>query len=333
MDIDSYILQHSGQWDRLAELAAQRRLSGVEADELVELYQRVGTQLSLVQASAYDPVLEARLTSVLANARAAINGGNVAVLSAVGVFFGAVFPAAVYRLRWLSVAVALATIAIAVLMAYRVLDVPGLADSILSPAQQNQLVNHDFADYYTENPSGDFAFLVWVNNARVSAIAISLGVLVLPLAVVLFQNAFSLGVTAGLMALYGRLDVFFLLILPHGLLELTAVFIAGAAGLNVAWAWISPGARSRTRALATEGRTGAAVALGLVLVLAVSGVLEGFLTGSPLHPILRVIIGAVVWIGFLIYVGVLGRRAIQAGYNGDIDPKARSAEVPTEAAL
>lgn len=333
MDIDSYILQHSGQWDRLAQLAAKRRLSGVEADELVELYQRVGTQLSLVQASAYDPVLEARLTTVLANARAAINGGNVAVLNALGVFFGAVFPAAVYRLRWLAVGVAAVTIAVSILMAYRVLDVPGLANSLLPAAQQEQLVNHDFADYYTENPSGDFAFLVWVNNARVSAIAISLGVLVLPLVLVLYQNAFSLGATAGFMALYDKLDVFFLLILPHGLLELTAVFIAGAAGLNVAWAWISPGKRTRVRALATEGRTGAAVALGLVLVLAVSGALEGFLTGSPLHPVLRVIIGALVWIGFLVYVGVLGRSAIRAGYTGDIDPKAQSSEVPTEAAM
>src|SRR5699024_11669474 len=63
----------------------------------------------------------------------------------------------------------------------------------------------------------------------------------------------------------GHLDVFFGLILPHGLMELTAIFIAAAAGLKLFWAWVSPGPRTRSRALAEEGRALFTVALGLVV--------------------------------------------------------------------
>jgi hypothetical protein len=51
VDLDSYILRHGPQWDRLNELTQRRRLSGVEADELVDLYQRVATHLSVVRSS------------------------------------------------------------------------------------------------------------------------------------------------------------------------------------------------------------------------------------------------------------------------------------------
>lgn len=333
MDIDSYIVEHRDQWDRLATLSGRRRLTGEESDELVDLYQRVGTHLSVVRAAAYDPALEAKLSSLLGNARAAINGTSVPMVASIGRFFGAVFPAAVYRNRWLIIATAAASLAVVVLLAFRVINEPGLADSVLSHSEQQQLVDHDFATYYTENPNADFAFGVWVNNARVAAVCISMGIAIVPLLLVLWSNMANLGIIAGFMLLHGRGDVFYGLILPHGLLELTAVFVAAGTGFRLAWAWISPGLRSRGQALAEEGRAGAGVALGLVVVLLVSGVLEGFLTPSTLPAWARITIGALVWAVFVAYVWILGRRAIRAGWTGDLDVSDRSATVPTEAAV
>ena len=63
---------------------------------------------------------------------------------------------------------------------------------------------------------------------------------------------------------HGRGALFFGLILPHGLLELTAVFVAAGVGLRLFWAWVAPGPRTRAPALAQEGRAAAAVAIGLV---------------------------------------------------------------------
>ena len=79
-----------------------------------------------------------------------------------------------------------------------------------------------------------------------------------------------------------RTSLFFGLILPHGLLELTAVFVAAAVGLRLFWSWVEPGPRTRLQAFAAEGRTAVAIAIGLVVVLLVSGVIEGFVTPSGL---------------------------------------------------
>ena len=92
----------------------------------------------------------------------------------------------------------------------------------------------------------------------------------------------NLGVGIGLMSSAGRLDTFLGLILPHGLLELTAVFVAAGTGLRLGWTVIDPGPRTRRTALAEEGRAALGMAIGLALVLFVSGAIEGFVTPSGL---------------------------------------------------
>ena len=103
---------------------------------------------------------------------------------------------------------------------------------------------------------------------------------------------------------HDRGELFWGLILPHGLLELTAVFVAGGVGFRLFWSWVEPGDRSRGQALAHEGRTAATVALGLVAVLLVSGVIEAFVTPSGLPTWARVGIGILAEIGFFAYVFV-----------------------------
>src|SRR5215210_7654489 len=130
MDLDSYILRHSAEWDRLTELTAKRTdLTGAEADEVVDLYQRVATHLSVVRSTAFDPVLEARLSALVASARAIITGVSVPLWRTVGRFFAAGFPAAVYRARRWWIPVALINVAVVVLIAWRVINTPGLAES------------------------------------------------------------------------------------------------------------------------------------------------------------------------------------------------------------
>ena len=70
------------------------------------------------------------------------------------------------------------------------------------------------------------------------------------------------------------------------------------------------------------------VALGLVVVLAVSGVVEAFVTPSGLPTAARIGIGGLVWAAFLTYVGVLGRRAAAAGETGDVRAELAGDEAP-----
>ncbi len=167
--------------------------------------------------------------------------------------------------------------------------------------------SQDFADYYRSAPAQDFAARVFTNNALVAAQAILYGALLgLPIPYVLLQNALNVGVSGGLMVANGRGALFFGLVLPHGLLELTAVFVASGLGLKLGWTVVDPGRRTRTAALAQEGRALVAGALGLALVLLVSGVVEAFVTPSGLPTAVRVGIGALLEAAFLAYVLVLG---------------------------
>lgn len=319
MDLDPFVAAHRAEWARLEELCRRRRLTGAEADELVTLYQRTATHLSLVQSSAPDPALVSRLSQLVASGRAAVTGASGASWTDVSRFVTVSFPVAVYRARawWISIGVA--TLLVSTVIGFWVATNPDVVNALASPEDLDQLVNGDFEDYYSSNPAGSFAFRVWTNNAWVAAQALIFGALLcLPGVWILWQNALNLGLVGGLMAAGGRLDLFFGLITPHGLLELTAVFVAGGAGIRLGWQIVSPGPRPRSVALAEEGRTTLTIALGLVVVLLVSGVVEAFVTPSPLPTWARIALGALVWIAFLVYVFVLGRRADRVGDIGDL---------------
>ncbi|TDD73030.1 stage II sporulation protein M [Jiangella aurantiaca] len=330
MDLDAFVAAHRAEWDRLEQLVRRRgRLTGPETDELVALYRAASTHLSTLRSAAPDPVLLGRLSALVARARTAIAGAHDPGWRDVVRFLTVGFPAAVYLNRrwWIGAALAFAVVSVAV--AWWVAANPSVQASIGAPEEIRQLVEHDFEDYYSENPAGSFAARVWVNNAWVAAACLALGVFLgIPVVYVLWTNAVNVAASAGLMAAAGRLDVFFGLITPHGLLELTAVFVAAGAGLRLGWTVVDPGPRSRGEALAETGRATLGMALGLAGVLLVSGVIEAFVTPSGLPTWGRIAIGVLAEVLFLAYVWVYGRRAVLAGEVGDIDRSARADTLP-----
>ena len=328
MDIDAFITARAPEWARLEALCRRRRPSADEADELVLLYRRVATHLALVQSRTPDPALAARLSGLLARARAAAVGrSRSSGWAALGRGVTVTFPAALYRTwRWW-VGMGAANIAIAAAMMLWLREHPERLNRLLSSDAVRQLVDRDFRDYYSEHPARAFAAHVWTNNALVSAVALFLGVTLVGTLYTMWQNTLNLGVVGGAMLGAGKAHVFFGLILPHGMLELTAVFIAGGVGLRTGWAWVAPGPLPRSRALAEAGRLAGVVALGLAGVLLVSGVIEAFVTPSGLPTAARIAIGTAAELAFLSYVFVLGRRAARAG-EPDLPAEARADELP-----
>src|SRR6188474_3426056 len=294
-------MAHQAQWQRLEELTGRRRLTGAEADELLDLYQRVSTHLSVVRSASPDPSVVTYLSALLARARGASVGARTSTWADLLGFFTRTFPAALYRSRWWWGTTALASVALAALVAWWSVNHPEVWTNRMTPAEIQAYVGTDFENYYSEFPHGEFGTLVWVNNARVAALCIALGVLGLPVVWLLATNVVNVGVAAALMLSYDRGPLCFGLILPHGLLELTAVFVAGGVGLRLFWSWIEPGDRSRPQAIAREGRTAGTVALGLVAVLLVSGVIEAFVTPSGLPTWARVGIGITAEAAFMTY--------------------------------
>ncbi len=321
MDVDAFVLTHRGTWDRLDQLVKRRRsLTGAEVDELVELYQRVSTHLSIVRSASSDALLIGRLSSLIARARSVVTGAHAPLSRAFTRFWTVSFPVVAYRSWrwWLGTAVVF--FAVVVALAWWVAGNPEVQSAVGTPSDIDELVNHDVGSYYSEHPAAAFALQVWVNNSWVAAQCIAMSVVLgLPIPIMLFQNAANLGVIAGLMFQAGKGGVLLGLLAPHGLLELTAVFLAGASGMRLGWSVISPGDRPRGQVLAEQGRAVMSVAVGLVGVLLVSGLIEALVTPSPLPTFVRVGIGIVAEVAFLSYVVYFGRRAAMAGETGDIE--------------
>ncbi|MEO7122160.1 MAG: stage II sporulation protein M [Lacisediminihabitans sp.] len=318
MDLDAYSAAHRDEWDELARLGSKRGFSGSEADSLIEHYQSGATQLSAIKTTSGQSVQGDRLSLGLSRARLRFTGASANVLSQLPRFFGAQLPAALFRIRWLSLAVTAATIAIAALYFFWALNTPGVLAHLGTAAEQQQYADHDFVSYYSNHPAASFFGRVWTNNAWLAAGCVAFGITGVYAPYMLFQNAQSLGMSGALMAHNGQLDTFFLYIAPHGQLELYSVFVAGAAGLAIFWSWISPGARTRGQALAEEGRSLITVAIGLIFSLLVSGIIEGFVTGQPWPWPVKIGIGVAAISAFLFYQWGVGRWAVRAGETGDL---------------
>lgn len=331
MDLDAFVTEHQGEWDRLRRLAGKpkRRLTAAEVDELVTLYHRTATHLSMVRSRSPDPAVVAWLSRLVLQARAALTPSGGFSLAGMRRFLFVSFPGEVCRSAGWWVGAAALFVALSGIRMAVVADEP---ERFLPPQEIDRIVDHAFEAYYSTFQPQNFALMVWTNNAFIAAVCLASGVLIVPVLLVLWYNLDSIGLVGGVMIGNGRADIFFGLILIHGLLELTAILIAAGVGLRIGWAWIAPGPdRSRTRALAERARSGMVVALGLGLVLLLSGLIEAFVTPAPLPIPVKLVVGAVVWLGVLAYLVGFGVRAIQADESADVDPLDRPAPVPTEA--
>ncbi len=318
MDLDAFVAAHQPAWLRLEELSSRHRLSGAESDELTELYTQVATHLSVIRSGAPDAGVIAYLSALLAKARTRSGSARALTRAALADAVVHRFPAALYRTRrWWITTMAVSYALTAVMTAW-LLAHPQVESAMLSPEQVDQIVSNDFAGYYSESAASHFAAQVWTNNAWVAALCVAFGVFGLPVIYVLWQNMLNLAVMASIMIRHDRGSLFFGLVTPHGLLELTAVFVAAGTGLRLMWAWVVPGPRTRGQSLAAEGRSAGGVVLGLAVILLISGIIEGFVTPSGLPTWARIGIGVLAETLFFAYVFVLGRRAYRAGHTGDV---------------
>jgi uncharacterized membrane protein SpoIIM required for sporulation len=290
----------------------------------VRLHLRTSSHLSTARTHLRDEELTAYLSQVVARSAAVVHGSRPRSLRTLVLAVRDTFPAAVWHAR-LPIAVSTGVFLAAFLaMTVWLAASPEAVDAFFpDPEQRQQLLEEDFEAYYSSEPGTTFAVRVFTNNAGVGILAFGAGIAAgVPTLLVLAFNGINVGLAGGLFHASAQAATFWTLILPHGLLELTAVFIAGGAGLRLGWAVVSPGDRTRRRALAEEGRRAVVIVIGLVGVFAVAGALEGYVTPAPWPSSVRVGVGAAVWGAFLVYVVGQGRSAARRGLTGALGEEA-----------
>jgi uncharacterized membrane protein SpoIIM required for sporulation len=145
---------------------------------------------------------------------------------------------------------------------------------------------------------------IFVNNIRVSFLAFALGVTFgIGTVIVLVFNGAMLGTLTGLAVGAGNGTTLFTLVVAHGVLELSVIAIAAAAGMAMGWSMLVPGNLPRSQSLARSGRHAVEVVLGTVPWFIIAGLIEGFVTPAGFGPtvagIVGVIAGGIYW--FLVW--------------------------------
>ena len=249
-----------------------------------------------------------------------MTGAHTPAWCSVGRFAAVSFPAMAYRVRWWWLATAAGTLLVAFVIGWWIARSPSVQASLLPPDGRQAASEQSVPELLLAVRGHLF------RGGRLDAQRLcrrTVADLRDPAGradpVLLFENALNIGADGGFMFAHGRGVEFFALILPHGMLELSAVFLGAAAGLRLGWKIIDPGPLTRDQALARAGRETVTLAVGMVVMLLTSGVIEAFVTPSPLPTWARIGIGACAEAVFLCYVIVLGRRATRAGLSPDIE--------------
>jgi uncharacterized membrane protein SpoIIM required for sporulation len=188
----------------------------------------------------------------------------------------------------------------------------GLAPSAYQSVTQPRPDGQDLGVSVDEQ--SDLAARIFTNNIQVSFLAFAGGILLgLGTLYLLIQNGIMLGAVAGLAIGAGNGRPFFELVVAHGVLELSCIVVAGAAGLRLASAIVDPGTRPRMDALRTEARAAVEIVLGTAVWLVVAGLVEGFLTpaGKGLAVVLVVGLGlGVLFWGLILWRGAPERPTV-----------------------
>jgi uncharacterized membrane protein SpoIIM required for sporulation len=150
--------------------------------------------------------------------------------------------------------------------------------------------------------------LIMTNNLQVSFLAFSGGMLLgLFTLYVLVMNGLSLGVTLGLMQVYGHAAPLWEFVIGHGVLELSVITMAGGSGLLIGYAMLHPGLLSRKDALVVAAQKSIRLLLGSAPLLVVAGIIEGLVSPSEIIAPIKYSIGITSGILLYSYVFLAGR--------------------------
>jgi uncharacterized membrane protein SpoIIM required for sporulation len=285
-------VEREATWQRLDELlnrVEKRSPSALSDDDMLAipvLYRATLSSRSVARATALDQALIRYLEALSARAYFFVYGTRTTLMQRIGEFFVHSWPASV-RSIWRETVVAMAITLIGVFGAYFLVqsdpafffsfvpqELAGGRDPGASPAELRAAL---YQDVDPDDALGVFATFLFTHNSQVSLFAFALGIaFCLPSVFLLAYNGCTLGAMFAIYTAHGLGFEFAAWIFVHGVTELFAIILAGAAGLRVGWSVAYPGALSRLEAAEQAGRQGGVVMIGVIIMLLIAGLLEGF---------------------------------------------------------
>ncbi len=290
-----------------------RALSPEEIFELGRLYRATTSDLAYAHGRGFDSALLEYLNRSVARAHAHVYAGAPeSSIKRVADFYAVTFPREFRRsLPYIAICTAITvacTVVAYVLVRNNPADVYALLPKLLVPETiRKSLHDSNFAVDPSFAPA--MSAMIVANNVKVAIIAFAGSVTLGALTVYIIAfNGLMLGGFGALFTNAGFGGDYWATIAPHGIIELTAIQIAGAAGLLIAAGALYPGRRRRRDLIVANAKRAGTLILGVASMLIVAGTIEAFVSPRRLPESVRVAVGLFTAVLLIFYFTSAGRR-------------------------
>lgn len=315
--------EREADWARLEELLdklerkSPRRLSDTDLIDLPRLYRATLSSLSIARATSLDASLVGYLEALSTRAYFALYSAREPWGRQVKAFFTTHWPRAVRAIAW-ELLLSTALLLLSAVAAYHLVRTDPAWYSAMIPPElaSGRDMNASAATLREslygkpgEAPLEIFATSLFTHNSQVAILAFALGFLfAIPTIILAVQNGATGGAMFAAFVPHGLGWGLFAWLMIHGTTEIAAIAIASAAGIHIGRAVAFPGDRSRMAAAAEAGRRGAIVMIGVILMLLIAGLLEGFARQLVIDDSARLAVGGGMLALWIVYFSFGGRR-------------------------
>jgi len=289
-------------WDRLASLLAQSDATGLgqltrgELREMALLYRQVAADLSVLRQDATAQALAHYVNQLLARAHHIIYSGRKTNLLTLFRFLRDEYPAVFQRQIGYVLASLAVSVGFGILGAVLTTAHPQFMRYFVSSAMLETMERHEMWTKSVVSMAPMASSAIMTNNLTVSFVTFGSGIVFgLGTFFYLYVNGMMLGVIGAACHQYGMSLALWSFVAPHGALELPSILIAGAAGFRLGHAMLFPGALRWKDSVARGGIEATLLVSGIIPLLVIAGMLEGFFSPSQAPIWLKFTVGGVLF--------------------------------------
>jgi uncharacterized membrane protein SpoIIM required for sporulation len=302
-------------WERLTELIARSGRSGVrtlshkELQELGLLYRQAASDLAAVREDPLEQGLARNLNQLMARAHNMLYAGRRHSASGMVHFYGSEFPRMFRQTFKYTLAAFLLFLFSGLAGAFLSFHDLAFERYVVSPRMIETIEQHKMWTDSIVSVKPLASSSIMTNNIMVCAFAFGTGIFAgIGTIYSLIFNGLLIGVI-GVACFEGNMsNMLWSFVAPHGVLELPAIFISGGAGLLLAKGFLFPGLLTRRESIFRAGGQSGRLMLGVIPILVVAGIIEGFLSPTKLPPVLKYTFAAALFTLFTLYLTRAGRE-------------------------
>jgi uncharacterized membrane protein SpoIIM required for sporulation len=311
-----WINRRKPYWERLEKLAGHAqtgaaKMSGAELQELGLLYRQASADLATVTEDRAEINLAGYLNRLLVKGHNLLHVGRRPARNHIATFYLSEYPA-VFRTALPLVATATLIFFLASVAGWAVAaHDPAFAHRFLGPHMMDAIARRKMWTDSVVSVQPQAASAIATNNITVTFMTFALGITGIGTLWMLVFNGLMLGVVGAATWQAGMAMALWSFVAPHGVLELPAIFIAGAAGLELARGLFFPGFLPRKESITVSGRRAVKLLVGTIPMLIIAGTVEGFFSPSSAPRALKFSLAAVLFAALLLYLFRSSRNIVE----------------------